>query len=130
MAVISIHRWIFPGARKSNDLDELIDAHETYLQTVVRKSLLDEASEHLREVLYQLFEVTHRFSRLVERLHADIDAADHIESLQVKPPKTNTAPEATRESSDGLSLSLSPLDVVFACASGGHRLRFSVLKAL
>jgi len=67
-------------ARKSRDLDELIDAHETYLQTAVRKSLLDKESQHMRDVLYELFEVTHRFSRLVERLHADIDAADHVSS--------------------------------------------------
>ncbi|KAJ1697843.1 hypothetical protein LUZ63_006355 [Rhynchospora breviuscula] len=50
----------------SKDLDDLLSAHERYLESIVEKSLLGERSSTLRASLFGLFEVILRF-----RSHAD-----------------------------------------------------------
>jgi gamma-tubulin complex component 3 len=50
----------------SRDLDDLLSAHERYLDSIVEKSLLGERSSTLRASLFALFELVLRF-----RSHAD-----------------------------------------------------------
>ena len=85
-------------ARAARDLDELIAAHEAYLQTSIRKSLLDQESQGLHGILYELFRDMHKFSLLVERFHEAAESADSIAQLRdgarvrVCPPWTPSPP--------------------------------------
>lgn len=55
-------------AMASTDLDALIMAHETYLKTLVSRSLLDDDCEILRETLSDYWQLTDVFANVISRL--------------------------------------------------------------
>ncbi|XP_020526076.1 LOW QUALITY PROTEIN: gamma-tubulin complex component 3 [Amborella trichopoda] len=68
---------------EAQDLDDLLAAHEKYLNSIVEKSLLGERSQHICKTLFVLFELILRFrshaDRLYERLH-DLQAREGSKS--------------------------------------------------
>ena len=51
------------------DLDALIPAHDTYLDTVLKKSLLGERSQQLCKRLFTIFDTILRFKGFADRLY-------------------------------------------------------------
>lgn len=51
------------------DLDALIAAHETYLDTILKKSLLGERSQQLCKRLFTIFDTILRFKGFADRLY-------------------------------------------------------------
>lgn len=56
----------------SKDLDDLLAAHEKYLNSIVEKSLLGERSQPLSKSLFVLFDLILRFRSLADRLYEGI----------------------------------------------------------
>lgn len=56
----------------SKDLDDLLAAHEKYLDSIVEKSLLGEPSQHLSKLLFVLFDLILRFRSFADRLYEGI----------------------------------------------------------
>ncbi|EOA22353.1 hypothetical protein CARUB_v10002970mg [Capsella rubella] len=56
----------------AKDLDDLLAAHEKYLNAIVGKSLLGEQSQTIRESLFVLFELILRFRSHADRLYEGI----------------------------------------------------------
>ncbi|KAH9321324.1 hypothetical protein KI387_015963, partial [Taxus chinensis] len=54
---------------QARDLDELIAAHEKYLNSIVEKSLLGERSQQLCKTLFALFDLILRFRSHADRLY-------------------------------------------------------------
>eukprot|EP01018_Ginkgo_biloba_P005129 Gb_19455 [translate_table: standard] len=54
---------------EARDLDELIAAHEKYLNSIVEKSLLGERSQHLCKTLFAVFDLILRFRSHADRLY-------------------------------------------------------------
>lgn len=54
---------------EARDLDELIVAHERYLNAIVEKSLLGDRSHHLNKTLFALFDLILRFRSHGDRLY-------------------------------------------------------------
>ena len=54
---------------EARDLDELIVAHERYLNAIVEKSLLGERSHLLYKTLFSLFDLILRFMSHKDRLY-------------------------------------------------------------
>lgn len=56
----------------SKDLDDLLAAHEKYLNSIVEKSLLGEPSQELSKLLFILFDLILRFRSFADRLYEGI----------------------------------------------------------
>ncbi|XP_073526320.1 uncharacterized protein [Phyllobates terribilis] len=56
----------------AKDLDDLVEAHEKYLHSIVEKSLLGERSKRLSETLFVLFDLILQFRSLADRLFEGI----------------------------------------------------------
>ncbi|XP_077240997.1 spindle pole body component 98 [Tasmannia lanceolata] len=68
----------------AKDLDDLLAAHEKYLNSIVEKSLLGETSQHLCRTLFVLFDLILRFRSHVDRLY------EGIHELQSSLPKNES----------------------------------------
>ncbi|GAA0151777.1 non-motor microtubule binding protein [Lithospermum erythrorhizon] len=57
----------------AKDLDDLLEAHEKYLLSIIEKSLLGERSQNLHKNLFVLFDLILRFRSLADRLFEGIN---------------------------------------------------------
>lgn len=56
----------------AKDLDDLLEAHEKYLHSIVEKALLGERSQNLNKTLFVLFDLILRFQSNADRLYEGI----------------------------------------------------------
>ncbi|KAI3507647.1 hypothetical protein L1887_22636 [Cichorium endivia] len=59
--------------KASKDLDDLIDAHDKYLSSIIEKSLLGESCKDLIKTLLKLFDVILRFTSVLDRFYEGIN---------------------------------------------------------
>ncbi|XP_058078357.1 gamma-tubulin complex component 3 [Magnolia sinica] len=69
----------------AKDLDDLLVAHEKYLNSIVEKSLLGERSQHICKALFVLFDLILRFRSYADRLYEGISELQS--SLRKSGPK-------------------------------------------
>ncbi|KAG2262944.1 hypothetical protein Bca52824_070023 [Brassica carinata] len=81
----------------AKDLDDLLAAHEKYLNSIVGKSLLGEQSQTIRKSLFVLFELVLRFRSHADRLY------EGIYELQIRTKESGRERNKTRESSSWIS---------------------------
>ena len=67
--------------QSSKTMDELLVAHEHFLQTVTSRTLLDEESKDIRDHLRGIHEAMLQFSQIQEKLFAS--AVNELEKRQV-----------------------------------------------
>eukprot|EP00897_Mesotaenium_endlicherianum_P001160 jgi/Mesen1/11044/ME000099S10486 len=88
-----------PAVQVAKGLDELIEAHELYIQAVVEKALLGECSQLLRKVLYTLFDHILTFTAMVADAYSKIrDVRAQLSSRQANSllPSPGSCPRAKR----------------------------------
>ncbi|CAH2073828.1 unnamed protein product [Thlaspi arvense] len=81
----------------AKDLDDLLAAHEKYLNSIVGKSLLGEQSETIRKSLFVLFELILRFRSHADRLY------EGIYELQIRTKESGRERNKAQESSSWIS---------------------------
>uniref|UniRef100_A0A1J3G054 Gamma-tubulin complex component 3 n=1 Tax=Noccaea caerulescens TaxID=107243 RepID=A0A1J3G054_NOCCA len=81
----------------AKDLDDLLAAHEKYLNAIVGKSLLGEQSQTIRKSLFVLFELILRFRSHADRLY------EGIHELQIRTKESGRERNKTQESSSWIS---------------------------
>lgn len=76
----------------AKDLDDLLAAHDKYLNSIVEKSLLGERSQNLYKTLFVLFDLILRFRSHVDRLYEGIHELQSrtVESLSPSRDKTRS----------------------------------------
>lgn len=76
----------------AKDLDDLLAAHDKYLNSIVEKSLLGERSQNLYKTLFVLFDLILRFRSHVDRLYEGIHELQSrtMESLSPSRDKTRS----------------------------------------
>lgn len=67
------------------DLDALIAAHDTYLDTILKKSLLGERSQQLCKRLFTIFDTVLRFKGFADRLY------EIVRDIQVRRAASDSA---------------------------------------
>ncbi|XP_009125660.1 gamma-tubulin complex component 3 [Brassica rapa] len=77
----------------AKDLDDLLAAHEKYLNSIVGKSLLGEESQTIRKSLFVLFELILRFRSHADRLY------EGIYELQIRTKEPGRERNKTQDSS-------------------------------
>ncbi|KAJ0266249.1 Gamma-tubulin complex component 3 [Hirschfeldia incana] len=81
----------------AKDLDDLLAAHEKYLNSIVGKSLLGEQSQTILKSLFVLFELILRFRSHADRLY------EGIYELQIRTKESGRERNKTQESSTWIS---------------------------
>ncbi|CAH8284662.1 unnamed protein product [Eruca vesicaria subsp. sativa] len=81
----------------AKDLDDLLAAHEKYLNSIVGKSLLGEQSQTISKSLFVLFELILRFRSHADRLY------EGIYELQIRTKESGRERNKTQESSSWIS---------------------------
>jgi gamma-tubulin complex component 3 len=81
----------------AKDLDDLLAAHEKYLNAIVGKSLLGEQSQTIRESLFVLFELILRFRSHADRLY------EGIHELQIRSKESGREKNKSQEPGSWIS---------------------------
>ncbi|CAM8969817.1 unnamed protein product [Rhodiola kirilowii] len=92
----------------AKDLDDLLAAHEKYLNSIVEKSLLGERSQTLYKTLFVLFDLILRFRSHADRLYegiTELQARSAVSSLSSRDKVKGVRPAKDKSSEPGSWLS-------------------------